>query len=214
MAVIETKFDVGDTVWFASTVTTQFQHACPDCLDSKEWEAKSPAGSTFKVACPRCSQTYQAHDELRLTYTKYTPNVRKLTIGSVRASTIVGDAWNEGNEYMALETGVGSGSVYREPNLFATEADALVAAQAKADAANVDPAFWVAKQYNKSVRFCDYELKDARINAAKTERSMLAYSTQYLISDLRDCSTIGEVTRELDVWAEREDVPPDPWPLA
>lgn len=130
MAVIETKFSVGDTVWHASTATEKKQHPCPDCLDSREWKAISPAGDEFNFRCPRCSANYVARDELSLAYTASVPAVRKLTIGSVRYDSH--DTWGEGKSpasYMCEETGVGGGSVYNEDRLFATEAEAQVAAR-------------------------------------------------------------------------------------
>ncbi len=57
-------------------------------------------------------------------------SARTLTIGSVRIDTAARD-YSEPVEYMCVETGIGSGSVYRESHLFETESAALVAAEAE-----------------------------------------------------------------------------------
>jgi len=66
---------------------------------------------------------------------------------------------------MCLETGVGSGSIYQESNLFETEAEALAAATIEADEKNksVD---WVVQLYNKSLDISDYQLDNAKIKLA------------------------------------------------
>ena len=69
-----------------------------------------------------------------------------------------------------VETGVGSGTVYSEKNLFPSEQEALVAAQACADHSNATSE-WISKLYNKSLKVSDYELESAALHAAKVARS-------------------------------------------
>lgn len=107
------KFSIGDKVFFVSTTTTTGRHDCPDCGGSKVWEAKSPAGQTIEMDCPRCTRRHYDAG-LSLDYTKSVPWVRELTIGSVRIDT----AAEKPISYMCQETGVGSGSVYYEESLF------------------------------------------------------------------------------------------------
>jgi hypothetical protein len=177
MATITTKFSVGDTVWHAGTTTDRKQHDCPDCLNTRKWQGASPAGSEYSFACPRCSTRYSSFDDLRLDYTAHVPFVSKRTIGSVRVDTHPG-SWGdqEPHSYMCAETGVGSGAVYRESDLFATEEEALKAAEAKAALANANSE-WIVKLYNKSLEISDYQLENAALKAAKDEaaraRSML-----------------------------------------
>jgi hypothetical protein len=110
------RFAIGDTVYWPDVVQETVVLQCPDCNGTKKWEAVSPIGERFPMPCPRCSTT-QA--ELR-TY-KFTGTVRALTIGSVRL-----DTGNTANpvEYMCSETGIGSGSIYKESRLGATEDEA------------------------------------------------------------------------------------------
>lgn len=205
MATLTTKFDMSQTVWYANTTTGQFQHKCPDCNDTRAWEATSPAGGVFSVPCPRCSVQYSAHDELRLAYTKFVPAVRSLTIGQIKASTEIGEGYDAGNSYMCLETGVGGGSVYRERDLFATEAEALVAAHAKADAANTDQGSWVARQYDKTARFSDYQFSEARSEAARDRARRYGVRVGYLFEELETAETLDEVRSSVERWRETPD---------
>lgn len=202
MATLITKFDIGDIVWHAVTVTEKRQHTCPDCLGSRNWKAVSPSGGEFDVPCPRCTVNYQSDQSLSLAYTVMAPSARRLTVGQIKASTATGDDYDAGNSYMCLETGIGSGSIYREHDLFATEAEALSAAQIKADLTNQDPEFWVAKQYDKSVKFSDYELKDARTEAAISAARTARYAVGYLVDDLENADSLDEVKARIADWRD------------
>lgn len=202
MATLTTKFDVGQTVWYANTTTQEFQHKCPDCNDTRAWEAKSPAGGVFAIPCPRCSVQYSAHDELRLKYTQFVPSVRALTVGQIKASTAVGDDWDAGNSYMCHETGIGSGSVYRERDLFATQEEAHAVSLIKAGIANSDQGCWVAKQYNKAARFSDYQFSEARSEAACDLARMYSIRVQYLFEEIKDAERLDEVRAAVERWAE------------
>lgn len=164
MAIIETKYSIGDVVWYASTTTQAKQHPCPDCNDTKKWSAVSPAGYEYKFSCPRCSTRFNSHDELRLTYTAHVPIARRMTIGSVQFNS-AGQSWDAGARYMCIETGVGSGSIYEEARLFGTESDALICAQSLADTANSAGPLIVG-QYNRSLEISDYQLENALLKKA------------------------------------------------
>lgn len=203
MATLTTKFDMGDVVWHAFTGTEKRQHPCPDCADTRKWKAVSPAGSEFEVPCPRCTASYQSDKSLNLAYTVLAPRARRLTVGQIKASTATGDDYDAGNSYMCLETGIGSGDVYRENDLFSTETEAMAAAQIKADETNQDPDFWIAKQYDKSVKFSDYELKDARMEAAISSTNVARYRIGYLVDDLENAETMDEVKQIISDWREK-----------
>lgn len=194
MATITTKFSIDDTVYHAYTTTERKQHPCPDCLGSRKWEAKSPAGREYQFACPRCGSDYQSESSLSLHYSVFTPAVRRLTIGQVEAHA--GGSESK-NRYMCAETGIGSGSVYYEQDLFATEADALEAAVIKAANAN-HTVPWVAEQYNKSLRVCDYQISDASVRSERDRLTEMRITLNYLVEDIRGCLSIEEVQREID----------------
>lgn len=115
MAVITTKFNVGDTVYYADCATDRKLIQCPDCLGSAKWKAMLPTGEEETIECPSCKNGYWSCGKI----SEYAVRgeVRTLTIGQVGYEP-------EGPKYMCRETGVGSGQVYREDQLFAIKADA------------------------------------------------------------------------------------------
>jgi hypothetical protein len=181
MTVITTKYSIGDKVFHAGTTTERKKHPCPDCKGERKWTAKSPAGADYTFDCPRCSASYNSDTDLTLDYTASVPTVRELTIGSVQFNS-AGGSWDSGARYMCRETGVGSGSVYSESDLFPSEEDALEAAQTKASLNNTTTE-WIVKLYNKSLRISDYQLDSANLHAAKEAKSR-ASSMLWNLSDL------------------------------
>lgn len=181
MAVIETKYSVGEVVWHASTTTERKQHPCPDCNGSRKWKAISPAGREYEFGCPRCSTRYQSNDVLSLDYTSACPLVHKRTIGSVRHDSHKFGGGSE-TQYMCHETGIGSGNLYNEESLFPSEAEALVAAQAMADKSN-QTTEWIVTLYNKTLEISDYQLENALIKQA-ADLKIKAGSLLWNLNDL------------------------------
>ena len=103
---------------------------------------------------------------------------------------------------MCEETGIGGGSLYREDDLFETQGEALAAAQVMADATNENPDLWVAQQYNKTLRYCDYELKDAKIEAADYRRIASQVRIGMLLDDLNEAESVDDVRREIERYRE------------
>lgn len=199
MAVIETKFSVGDAVYHAWTESEVRRHPCPDCLGSRKWKAVSPAGTEYEFGCPRCGSQYRHDSDLDLAYRVFAPRASKMTIGSVRTDTHS----KEGNEYMCLETGVGSGSIYREPRLFHTEAEALAAAEVLSASQNATTE-WVVKQYDKTLSLCDYQMGEAKMKAADALSQTLRLGVQDLFGQLRDAEDIEEVKRIVEAFEFRD----------
>jgi hypothetical protein len=104
---------------------------------------------------------------------------------------------------MCQETGVGSGSIYYEGDLFHTRDEAMVAAEAKAAAANLETE-WVVKQYDRAVKLSDYQLSSAMIEAARATKVRNEVDISMLFDDLRDCETIEQVREKLDGFKFRE----------
>lgn len=181
MAVLTTKYSVGDVVYRASTTTISKKHPCPDCKGARKWKVTSPAGGEYEFACPRCSARYNNDRDLTLDYSQFTPSVIKLTIGSVQYNSAP-SSYDYGARYMCVETGIGSGSVYIETDLFPSEAEALVAAQAKANEQNATTE-WVVTRYNKSLEISDYQLDSAILKKAK-DSELRASSLLWNLSDL------------------------------
>lgn len=169
MATLTTKYNIGDVVYRAGTVVERKQRACPDCLGSKAWKAISPAGSEFSFRCPRCSAGYSNDRDMSLDYSAHVPSVSRLTIGSIQVNTAPG-SWDAGNKYMCNETGIGSGNIYSENDLFETEEEALAASEFKAKE-NDKSSEWIIKLFDKTLDISDYQLESAALKLAKEERS-------------------------------------------
>lgn len=181
MAVIETKFSVGDVVYYAGTTTTSKQHPCPDCKGDRKWSVKSPAGGEYEVGCPRCTARYLSDRDLSLAYTAHVPTAQRLTIGSVQFNSASG-SYNSGARYMCRETGVGSGNVYDENRLFETEEQALHVAQIMAAKANAETD-WIVSLYSKTLEISDYQIEHAVMKNAVAFRSKVG-SLFWNVSDL------------------------------
>jgi hypothetical protein len=199
MATITTKYSIGDAVFHASTTIERKKHPCPDCKGALKWTAKSPAGAEYTFACPRCSASFNSDRDLTLDYTAAVPALRCLTIGSVQFNSAPG-SWDAGARYMCRETGVGSGTVYTETDLFLTEAEALAATQAKADELNTTTE-WIVQLYNKTLKVSDYELHSAAMEAAKDEKhraSQLLWNLTDLFEKIAEADTKDEILEHVD----------------
>lgn len=211
MAVIETKYSVGDKVWYAGVTTEARQHPCPDCKGERKWQAVSPAGYEYTFACPRCATSFASHDELSLKYTAHIPALRQLTIGSVRHDSNSGPfADRHPNTYMCVETGVGGGAVYYESDLFETEEAARIAAAAKATKADREIKH-IAERYNRSLEVSDYQLESALLREAKEARSRahgLLWNLNNLfasIEEAADKEAILEAVEDYKRWTWQRD---------
>jgi hypothetical protein len=127
------KFKIGETVYFASSTTTQETLPCPECLGTGKWKIVTPSGAKFSTYCLRC-EGRSFNDLPSLKYLRHVPKAIALTVGSIRIDTA--NYYGRHIEYMCLETGIGSGSVYGEDKLYPSRDEAMAAAQANADAEN------------------------------------------------------------------------------
>lgn len=199
MATLTTKYSIGDIVWRAGTTTERKQHPCPDCHGARKWKATSPAGGEYEFRCPRCSASYSSDHDMSLAYTASVPAVQRLTIGSIQYNTEPG-SYDHGARYMCRETGVGSGSVYNEDELFETEEAAEAAAKIKAamQDANVE---WIAKLYNKTLEISDYELESAKLKQANEQHSRacsLLWNLNDLFGSIAEANTKDEIVDLVD----------------
>lgn len=190
----QTKYSIGDVVFYAGTCATAKQRPCPDCKGAKTWAATSPAGGKFEIPCPRCSQQYLSNRALSLNYSSFEPAIDKQTIGSVRVDTHDKD---RPIEYMCTETGVGSGTIFAETDLFPTKDEAAEYAQIKANKQNANTS-WVVEQYDSTVEYSDYQFTNAQIKSARSERINTSVKVDMLFDDLRDCQTLRAVAEVIE----------------
>ena len=191
MAVIETKFAIGDVVYLATCNQSKKSMPCPDCLGSHKWKAVTPAGAEHEFSCPRCAASYQSNRDLSLDYVEFTPSFQRLTIGSIRHDTSEQSGGRK-TSYMAHETGIGSGSIYYEDSLFSTEEGALAAAKIDCQVRNSETE-WVVKLYDKTLSLSDYQFKDAQIEIAERKASEIGYAFRYFKEDLAECLDMDDL---------------------
>lgn len=148
------RYSVGDTVWAALSDTTVQPVFCPECNGTNRWTATSPSGITLEIECPACTW-----GRVSPQYPEFVaqPGVRRLTIGSVRVDT----ASDRPVEYMTVETGIGSGTVWDERRLFDTEEEAMRASVLLSQA-------WAYEQTERWRE--DYEQRLRKSNAAAAAR--------------------------------------------
>lgn len=170
------KYEIGQRVFFASAVDMNETFPCKSCAGSGQWRATSAEGETGHCDCPACGGRGS-----RALYS-YGPSVCPRTIGSVRVDT--SDTENPVS-YMCHETGVGSGNIYRENQLFPTEQEAVAAAEGvalaarlRADEQNTDRALhrklWL-KPYS-----------DQRTEEAERATRLLRIKLDFIQDTLRD----------------------------
>jgi hypothetical protein len=156
------KYRTGQTVYCARVTSERQTLPCPDCLGAQKWKVLTPAGSELTGDCLRCGSYSEIRGVPSLHRNVWKPAVQPLTIGSLEIQT--GRHYREPISYMAVETGLGSGSVYPESQLYADEAAAQSVAEAKAAAENakLDGLPGRIEQYN----FSRLPITDAAIKAA------------------------------------------------
>ena len=128
--IIETKFSLNEKVYFIErTIKTVFKK-CPAC----DGEGKVSFKDKVSRKCPLCYGDKGSHENVGLSWHV----AEELTIGQVRYETTSieqdGMFCNVGHynpsktthkvEYMAYETGIGSGTVWKEEELFKTKEEA------------------------------------------------------------------------------------------
>jgi hypothetical protein len=204
------KFKVGDRVWIAGTNSVEKQLPCPDCLGSKKWSITSPAGAELELACPRCSNTYRSSDIPSLRYREHVGYASAMTIGSIRIDTAPSLSWgDEPVNYMCNETGIGSGSIYRESGLFASEEEAQQ--KARIDAAALNEKSEVKPNHLEKVRLSNVEFEAAHLKTHNSSLWDAWYSYRALREDVEgvlkdaDDGAIGQ-NEILDAIRERLEV--------
>lgn len=158
------KYRNGARVWQASTTTQRSDLPCPDCLGTKRWRVTTPAGSELEAECQRCASYGAIRNVPSLTSLKHIATVRGLTIGSVEIKSSVSWEGDAKIKYMCIETGVGSGSVYNEHDLFETEDAACAVAEGMANLANTKEA--AKPERIEQMTFSHLSLHDAKLKAA------------------------------------------------
>lgn len=128
MAIIETKYSLGDKVYKPISTYTSRKIQCPDCVGKKEWLITFPSGEKINISCKTC-ESGNILTKISSGFVdvfEHNPSVKKLTIGQIRTE---GDKIS----YMCNETGIGSGTLHYENTLFDSWDDAMEEAKKMAN---------------------------------------------------------------------------------
>lgn len=175
------KFRTGQTVFCASVSHETEMLPCPDCLGARKWKVLTPAGAELTTDCIRCCSRGDIRGVPSLSRAIWMPQVRSLTVGAIEIRAGYGD--RDAVSYMAVETGIGTGSVYREHELHADEDSARVAAAADANAKNatLDAKPARIEQHH----FFGLQITDAAIRVASDAVYNGWYRLNYLIDEIK-----------------------------
>lgn len=130
MSTIKTKYNLKQTVYNAYCVNEAYSVLCADCDGTGYWEL---ANKDKKVGCHTCNKEDSWHSTPgKITKYKYFPRVQELTIGQVQATI----GYSPKIYYMCKETGLGSGSLWKEKSLTDDYLKAVEAAKTLAEKKN------------------------------------------------------------------------------
>jgi len=118
------KYELNQKVYYPVIEGRAHTLDCPDCLNTGKWKVTTPGGEILEMNCPRCTDIHNRHS---LIVEKFDPSVEMLTVGQRKVQEQLGE--EDKVTYMCKETGVGSGSVYREELLYSNHAEAMLAAK-------------------------------------------------------------------------------------
>ena len=128
MAIIETKYSVGDIVYAFGSSYANKSMQCPDCLGTRKWTVTFADGHSEECACYTCARGYEGSHGV-IYYNEWEPSVERVVIKDVRFGS-------EGAEYLSdYYARTDSGEPFhgtrchRDSNLFDNEEDAQAAAQ-------------------------------------------------------------------------------------
>ena len=122
-SMIQPKYQIGQQVYFAWGGWKETFKTCPDCLGKMEWAVETPIGDKFTIPCGTCMYGYECRGIIPEWGDQ--PEFNLVTIGSIRMDT---GCKKHPISYMCEETGIGSGRIYYEENLFLNKEDAMLAA--------------------------------------------------------------------------------------
>jgi hypothetical protein len=182
-------YAIGDVVYYSTTTQATKQHPCPDCLGSRMWEVKTPAGTTLSVSCARCSGYLRLDGIPPLEFNTYVGRVERLTIGSIQIDTAahLDSEWDDHVKYiMCVETGVGGGSVYPEKRLFPERESAEMSAHVLAEKANATLEAREPERIAEGKRFVHLTIRDAAIEEAQRETRHVQYKLDDALTELED----------------------------
>ena len=171
------KYAIGDTVYLARAIFETQEKPCPDCLGRRTWQAILPTGEGVIFGCPTCDVAYGSRGTVSVSCV--TGSVTALTIGSVRVDSA--EKPERQVSYMALETGIGSGSIYYEaglcpgkdlaestlPELIREREQSLQESRAMNHSRSRERTGRMAAHYRAQIRAAKKEIEQAKLGLAR-----------------------------------------------
>jgi len=115
------KYKKGDKVFAADRTYSDEKITCPDCCGTKNWTVVFADGEAVQVDCQTCKRGYEGPYGV-IYFKQWKPFVHELNIGEIR--------FDKEFSYMCVQTGIGSGRLWPEAQLFATHKEAEIQAEA------------------------------------------------------------------------------------
>ena len=193
------KFRKGEVVFHIQKTTKEHRAACPDCLGTKLWTVKTPAGEEFQTSCSRCGGSYGS-PPLRWWEPSFT--IVRLTIGMTKIND-----WGEKDDirYMCNETGIGSGSLYDEKNLFKDEAVARDVGNLWLEQAKVEYANKAETKHNVlSKELSAYTFMDAKVREAQHKTDVAEGKLRNLYYTLHDTASQNFYSEDYELLIKEE----------
>ena len=174
------KFSKGQTVYYPAVESERVTDGCPDCLGKAIWKVTTPAGTEFEIKCPRCAQIY---GDIPAYYrTTFTAKVKAFPIDNMKFET---HAWQPGGTYGPLVTYMGRGhGEMREGNLYATEAEALAAAENQC--AGKQAEFEAREDEREHSRIAGYQIREALTADADKRRRKADLKYETLLDAIKE----------------------------
>jgi len=174
MAIIETKYDVGDVVYKGDCAYEEKNIECPDCLGKKIVHITFADNRVEELPCYTCETWgWDRHSKGYLKYKEWVPLVRKGAISSVELSkdkvsyrTNYGWEFYEGGGYERIDFD-------NEEILHSTEDEALIDAMREMERHNAhELAELTKKKGSFAQKLENSHLKIRRQDALKAERDV------------------------------------------
>lgn len=181
--VLAPKYPIGQIIFMARTKSERRKHACPDCNDTKQWKAISPAGAEHTVKCPRCQGGYWGDgigDKIpSLDFTHYEPEVVELKITGYCVNE-----YNSGKVKYSSATSTHSSYSFEEEKIITEQQVAENLAKLLAAEANEKEQATI--EYLVGRHFAHLTIDDARLEVFRSEMWHAHYHLGNIISALRE----------------------------
>ena len=186
---MDAPYKEGDKVWYGGITSGPVEYTCPDCLGHHTVFLKFRDGTSEGIDCPACRYGFEHRG--KITTYQYKPDVKQLTIKSVRYDSAADNPW----EYMCKETSqYGGGSIHRVSTFFDTKKEAQEYAVNEALLAT-DRAMQQSIAYYKGRRKHDVSRRQEIVEKKAVDARIIQLEAE--VERLKDIDLEAEVERRV-----------------